>query len=103
MSPAHTPSFVHVLITEDDRDRLAGDRTASIDGVIRAGRNDAQKDEITSRLRRALAATAGVDPASIDASTRDIEATYTMEGGALLPEPGSPEERAWMAAGADAG
>ncbi|MEM7274859.1 MAG: tautomerase family protein [Actinomycetota bacterium] len=88
------PSFVHALITEDDEDRLDG-QAAQINGTIRAGRTDAQKAEIADRLSRAMADVAGVEPASVRTSTRDIQASYTMEGGALLPEPGSPEEQEW--------
>ncbi len=91
------PSFVHVLVAEDDRGRLDADSNALIRGVIRSGRTEAQRAEITSRLSQALAETAAIDPASAHASTTEIQASYTMEGGALLPEPGSPEEQAWMA------
>ena len=90
------PSFVHVLVTEDSNGLLADGRNATIDGVIRAGRTDVQKREIADRLSRALARTAAVPPESIATATTDVEASYTMEGGAILPEPGSPEERAWM-------
>ena len=89
------PSFVHVLVTEDVEQRLAAGDTAAIEGVIRAGRTDAQKEEIATRLSRAFAETADVDVSTVHTSTRDVEASYTMEGGALLPEPGAPEERAW--------
>lgn len=93
-------SFVHVMFVEDDDDRLATGQNGSILGTIRSGRNDDQKAEIASRLDRALAAHAGVEPATISTISRDVEASYTMEGGALLPEPGSPEEEAWKALGA---
>ena len=89
------PSFVHVLVTEDAERLLAGGDNAVVDGVIRAGRTDAQKAEIATRLSQALAQTAHVDVATVHTSTRDVQASYTMEGGALLPEPGSPEEKAW--------
>ena len=91
------PSFVHVLITEDDAGQLPDGRSATVSGTIRAGRNAAQKAELADRLARALADRAGVDPGSVHASTTDIAASYTMEGGALLPEPGSAEEAAWAA------
>ncbi|MEM9564756.1 MAG: hypothetical protein AAGA93_19195 [Actinomycetota bacterium] len=91
------PSFVHALITEDDEGKLPDGRAASIMGTIRAGRTDTQKAEIADRLSSALATIAEVEPDSVDTVTRDIQASYTMEGGALLPEPGSPEEQAWMA------
>ncbi|MEM9133763.1 MAG: tautomerase family protein [Actinomycetota bacterium] len=91
------PSFVHVMVTEADENSLDADRNAVINGTIRAGRTDEQKAEIAGRLSQALAATAEVDVDSVFTTTRDIQASYTMEGGALLPEPGSAEEEAWMA------
>ena len=91
------PSFVHVLFVEDDG-RLPDGQSARVLGTIRSGRTDDQKVEITSRLTRALAAHAAVPRETITALTMDVEASFTMEGGTLLPEPGSPEEAAWTAA-----
>ncbi|MEM7286159.1 MAG: tautomerase family protein [Actinomycetota bacterium] len=93
------PSFVHVLVTEDDAGRLGEDAEASIVGTIRAGRTDEQKAEMTGRMSEALARRAGVAAADVTATTRDIEASFTMEGGQLLPEPGSPEEEEWKLIG----
>ena len=93
------PSFVHVLVTEDESGRLPAGHNGSIHGTIRAGRNDDQKAEIASRMSAALAARADVDVSTVVASTRDIEASFTMEGGELLPEPGTPEEEAWKLIG----
>lgn len=92
-------SFVHVLVTEDESGRLPGSTQGSIRGTIRAGRTEGQKQEMTQRLSEALAGRCGVEPAVVTATTRDIEASFTMEGGALLPEPGSPEEEAWKLIG----
>lgn len=94
------PSFVHVLFSDDTAGQLADDRNALVHGTIRGGRTDAQKQEITSRLRAALAERASVTAQSIAATTSDVEASYTMEGGVVLPEPGSPEEAAWVTPGA---
>ncbi len=93
------PSFVHVLVTEDHDDVLPAGSNAVVAGTIRAGRTDEQKDEIAERLSSALAGRADVDPASVSTSTRDVQASYTMEGGEVLPEPGSPEEERWKAIG----
>ena len=90
------PSFVHVLVTDDEAGNLPEGRNAVVNGTIRAGRNDVQKAEIHARINDALAETAGVDVDSVATSTRDIQASFTMEGGVLLPEPGSAEERAWV-------
>ena len=89
------PSFVHVLFSDDTTGRLDGELTCSVVGTIRSGRTDAQKALIVDGLRSAFAGRAAVDPTTVAVSTRDIEASFTMEGGALLPEPGSPEEDAW--------
>ena len=94
------PSFVHALVTESDD--LPSGQNAVINGTIRAGRNDDQKQEIHERLAVSLAGHGGVDVASVTAATRDIQASFTMEGGVLLPEPGSPEEEAWKASGGPA-
>ena len=88
-------SFVHVLITEDTRGKLADGQNGVVSGTIRSGRTAEQKAEIVAGVCAALAARAGVDPDSVTVTSRDIQASYTMEGGALLPEPGSPEEHAW--------
>ena len=88
------PSFVHALFSEGD---VPEGMNAVINGTIRAGRNDEQKAEIHERMSRALAERAGVDASTVTTSTRDIDASYTMEGGVLLPEPGSADEQAWMA------
>ena len=90
-------SFVHVLITEDQGGRLPDGASGAVAGTIRAGRTDEQKAEIHTRVSAALADRAGVDVGTVSTTSRDIPASYTMEGGALLPEPGSPEEEAWKA------
>ncbi len=88
-------SFVHVLFTEDVAGHLAPGQACSIRGTIRSGRNDDQKSRIVTGLRRAFAGRASVDEAAVAVELTDIEPSFTMEGGALLPEPGSPEEQAW--------
>ena len=93
------PSFVHLYVTEDTGGNLPDGINGAINGTIRAGRNDEQKAEIHQRMAAALAGHAGVDASTVTAATRDIQASYTMEGGVLLPEPGSPEEEAWKAKG----
>lgn len=90
------PSFVHVLVTEDHKGQLAAEQTAVVSGTIRAGRNADQKAEIATRISTALATTASVAPDTVSTTTRDIQASHTMEGGVLLPEPGSKEEAAWI-------
>ncbi len=96
-------SFVHVLYADDDEGRLDDGQNALVFGTIRAGRNGAQKQEIAQRLNAAFAERAGVDPSTVTTMSADIEASFTMEGGVLLPEPGSAEEEAWKSIGSSAG
>ncbi|MEO0493796.1 MAG: hypothetical protein AAF081_10310 [Actinomycetota bacterium] len=92
------PSFAHVMVTEDSGS-LPDGQNGLISSTIRAGRTEDQKVEMSEQLSALLAQRAGVDAATISATSRDIEASFTMEGGALLPEPGTAEEAAWKAAG----
>jgi len=95
------PSFVHVLYAEDDDGRLEPGQNALVFGTIRNGRSDAQKEEIATRLSAALADKADVPTETVLTVSVDIESSYTMEGGKLLPEPGSAEEAEWKAIGAN--
>ena len=90
------PSFVHVLYQDAGPDALDGVE-ARIASTIRAGRNGDQKQQISSSLRARLARLADIPPESIATDVADIQASYTMEGGELLPEPGSEEEKNWGA------
>lgn len=92
-------SFVHVIFAEDDDGKLDDSMEAMVLGTIRNGRNETAKQEIREGLSKALAARVNVDAAKVATLTVDIEASYTMEGGKLLPEPGSPEEEEWKALG----
>ncbi|MGI9616019.1 MAG: tautomerase family protein [Acidimicrobiales bacterium] len=89
-------SFVHVLVTEDHDQQLPEEQAAAVNGTIRSGRNADQKAEIATRINVALATTADVALDTVSTTTRDINASHTMEGGVLLPEPGSQEEAAWI-------
>ena len=92
-------SFVHVLYAEDEDGRLDEGQNALVFGTIRNGRSAAQKQEIASRLSEALADKAAVPVDSVSVASIDIEASHTMEGGKLLPEPGSADEDAWKSIG----
>ena len=93
-------SFVHVAYAEDDRGKLEEGQNALVFGTIRHGRTDAQREEIADRLSAAMGSRAGVPVESVTTMTVEVNASYTMEGGKLLPEPGSPEEEEWKALGA---
>lgn len=90
------PKFVHVFFMEDAPHKPLGDKAAFLFGSIRAGRTDAQKDAIRHRARQSIATHAGIAPDQIDVATVDLPASWAMEGGDILPEPG--EEAAWLEA-----
>ena len=89
-------TFVHVFFFEDGPQPPLGDKTAMIYGQIRAGRTDAQKADIRELMGDALAAHTGVAAEDLMVFTTDTPASWVMEGGDVLPEPG--EEEAWLAA-----
>jgi phenylpyruvate tautomerase PptA (4-oxalocrotonate tautomerase family) len=83
------PTFVHVIFDESKP-------AYSVFGTIRAGRTDETKAELKRQMARAVAETMGTRAEAVSAFTVDVPASWVMEGGALLPEPG--EEEGWLAA-----
>lgn len=90
------PTFVHAFFFEEAPHVPLGDNTALLFGQIRAGRNDEQKAEIVERMSASIHEHASIARDKIFASTTDTPASWVMEGGDLLPEPG--EEAEWLAA-----
>ena len=93
---AAPPTFVHVFFFEDGPQPPLGDKTAMIYGQIRAGRPEAQKAQIREEMGAALAEHTGITVDALTVFTPDTPASWVMEGGDILPEPG--EEEAWLAA-----
>lgn len=89
------PTFVHVFFFENADHAPLGDNTAFLFGSIRAGRTDAQKAQIRQEMHEAIHTRSGVPMDEIMVHTADTPASWVMEGGDLLPEPG--EEEAWLA------
>ena len=89
------PSFVHVLYLDDHQQQLPEGCVAMVANTIRLGRTEAQKQTIRDDLSSRLAVHASAEPSAVKVVTADIDASYVMEGGRLLPEPGSEEEKAW--------
>ena len=54
---------------------------------------------VSAPSANAMGLRAGVGAATVSTTIRDVQASYTMEGGEVLPEPGSPEEERWKALG----
>ncbi len=90
------PTFVHVFFFEEAAMPPLGDKTAMLYGQIRAGRTDAQKAQIAKEMAEAVSHHAKIEPGAVHAFTTDTPASWVMEGGDILPEPG--EEEAWLAA-----
>lgn len=86
------PQFVHVFFF----DMPDGDAAAvMVSGSIRAGRSDAQKQRIVAGVQAAFERHAGVAAARTRVDLTDVPASWLMEGGRIMPEPG--EEEAWLA------
>ena len=81
------PDFAHVLFV----DAPAG---AGVVGSIRAGRSEALRVEMASAMAEAVAKTLGSEPGRVRVTLLEVPASWVMEGGAVMPEPG--EEAAWL-------
>ena len=88
--------FVHAMFFEEDARFPLDDKALFVRGTIRKGRNDAQKAEIASAIEASLAQHGGVPLEDTSAQIRETPASWVLEGGEIMPEPG--EEDAWFAA-----
>ena len=88
-------SFVHAVFFEDHPQFSPGDKTLLVRGTIRRGRSDAQKSEIAKKIKSSLAELGGAEAQQVDALIRETPASWVMEGGEIMPEPG--EEAEWFA------
>lgn len=88
-------TFVHAFFAEARRGELPDGLDAFVLGSIRAGRSDEQKASIHSQLCSFVASTLGCAEDRVRVVTADMPASWVMEGGAILPEPG--EEAEWLA------
>lgn len=84
--------YVHVLFTELEAGNsfTAGKRAtpAIIRGQIRAGRPQAIRHAIIGQVSDAYIATTGADPHAVIVAVVDVPASWVMEGGQIMPEPG---------------
>ena len=88
--------FVHVFFFEDGMMPPLADKNAMLYGQIRHGRTDAQKEQIAREMHASVCEHTGLAGNTVHAFTTDTPASWVMEGGDVLPEPG--EEEAWLAA-----
>lgn len=89
------PQFVHAFFVEDAPNQPLDGKTALLFGSIRAGRTDEQKQRIISGMRQSVATHAGIALDEIGMVTADVPASWVLEGGQIMPEPG--EEAEWLA------
>jgi phenylpyruvate tautomerase PptA (4-oxalocrotonate tautomerase family) len=87
-------SFVHAFFSELAPAALPPGKRAFVLGSIRAGRTEAQKQQIVRELTDAVAGVLGCKAEDVGVATADVPASWIMEGGELLPEPG--EEADWL-------
>jgi phenylpyruvate tautomerase PptA (4-oxalocrotonate tautomerase family) len=83
-------TFVHVFFFPKP-----GIDNHAVNGSIRKGRDESQREAIHSRIVEAYSTVAGIPRNEVRVSTLDVPSKWVMEGGSLLPEPG--EEDAWLA------
>ena len=79
-------SFVHVAFFEDDGDIDCP--TAYLDGGNRAGRPAEVKEKLLADLLASFSDVTGVPRDRLDGRITEGPASWSMEGGAILPEPG---------------
>jgi phenylpyruvate tautomerase PptA (4-oxalocrotonate tautomerase family) len=89
-------TFVHAFFFEDAPQLPINGKSVFLFGSIRAGRTHEQKAELVNRMKASINVHAGVPLNEIIVDTTDVPASWVMEGGEVLPEPG--EEEVWLAA-----
>ena len=81
--------FVHVVFDEQSDDgRSKFPNRYYIDGGNRAGRSEDVKQKLISDLVQAFSEIADVPAPSVGGRITESPASWSMEGGAVLPEPG---------------
>ena len=95
-------SFVHVTFFEQEADAISEHPTPYyVDGANRAGRPEAVKRQLLADLTAAFGDITGVAPEQIAGRITENPASWTMENGSVLPEPGQEGAEWYAAAAAD--
>ncbi|MEM1434939.1 MAG: tautomerase family protein [Pseudomonadota bacterium] len=89
------PQFVHAFFLEDAAHQPLNGKSAKLLGSIRAGRSEAQRQQIIDEMSASIQAHAGLEQNAIEVVLTDVPASWVMEGGEIYPEPG--EEAEWLA------
>ena len=98
------PEFVNAYFSEKASaaggyEELLEGKVVFMTGNIRAGRTDKAKAELVDRLSQSIAGTLACTTDEVDINLVEAQAAHGMEGGKILPEPGSAEEQAWRERG----
>lgn len=88
------PEFVNVLFNQNQP--LKGGASIAINGNVRSGgnRNRELTEELREALQKTVANAAKFDAHSVIVELLGFPASWGMEGGEILPEPG--DEAAWL-------
>ncbi len=89
-------SFVHVVFDEAPDTRF--EEPYYLDAFNRAGRAEEVKQALLSDLLGAFTEITGVDAAQLGGHINEGPASWSMEGGMVLPEPGEETEE-WYSHG----
>ncbi len=89
--------FVHVHFYDRPHEEQAPGRLPYfIDGANRAGRPPEARERILAGVKSALSEIAGISPDEISGRISETPASWMMEAGEILPEPGA-EGAEWFA------
>ncbi|MEM8589812.1 MAG: tautomerase family protein [Pseudomonadota bacterium] len=88
--------FVHAFFFEDAPQLPINGKSVFLFASLRGGRTVEQKQALVNRIKASLHQRAGVPLSEIVVDTTDVPASWVMEGGDVLPEPG--QEDAWLEA-----
>lgn len=91
-----SPALVHAFFFEDTPQQALNGKSVFLFGNIREDRTAEQKRLLVERMKEAIHVHAGVAMSGIAVDTADIPASWVMEGGDVIPEPG--EEAEWLRA-----
>lgn len=89
-------SFVHAFFFEEALQFPLEDKVLYVRGTIRKGRSEEQQHEIAHAIKDKLAEHGGVNAEQVAARIDETPASWVLEGGEIMPEPG--EEAEWFAA-----
>ena len=88
--------FVHTVFFEEAAQFPLDEQRLNVRGTIRKGRTNDQKDLIAAQIEQMLVEKTDAEPEEVIALIRETPASWVIEGGEIMPEPG--QEAAWLAA-----